>query len=239
MPDRMDDTFTGGADAQFPQTQWTRILNPAKRQTLVAELGARYWKPVYAYLRRKGFSNDRAKDLVQGFFADKILGQEMIQKANRAKGKFRTFLLTAVTNYAIDLHRANRPTQPLCEDLEQDPHGNDPAVEFNRTWAEQLLQEVLEELKNECHRNGKESHWQVFETWFLEPDPTEGKHMMSEICARCGVATPEKAYNMISNIKGRFRSILRRRLRPLVDSDAQVDLEISDFIELFSRSPAR
>ena len=67
-------TSMGGKNYQFPATEWTKILNPLGRERVYSELYARYWKPLYAYLRGRGFTNDQAKDLVQGFFTDKVLG---------------------------------------------------------------------------------------------------------------------------------------------------------------------
>ncbi|MEJ2705953.1 MAG: sigma factor, partial [Sedimentisphaerales bacterium] len=118
MAGRYEETSFGGLNSRFQTTEWTKILNSALGESIIAELYGKYWRPVYKYLRRKGFSNEQAKDLIQGFFSVKVLGQQLLQKADRAKGKFRTFLLTAITNYAIDLHRQERPIRKLGEDYE-------------------------------------------------------------------------------------------------------------------------
>jgi len=239
MTDFNGHTSMGGKNYQFPATEWTKILSPLRRESVYSELYAKYWKPLYFYLRGRGFSNEEAKDLVQGFFTDKVLGQELIQKADRTRGRLRNFLLTAVRNYAIIIHRGRRPQQGLDEKAERPTKGGDPETEFNRAWADDLLQEVLKELKTECFRKGKTVHWKLFQEWLLEPDVEANNARLANIGVKHGIANASKAYNMISNIKERFRAILRNHLAPLVDSDEEVDREIADFINIFSQQSTR
>jgi len=87
------DTSLGGVGRHFPVTEWTRILDPGARKAMLDELCAKYWKPLYSYLRCRGYANEQAKDLVQGFFTEKVIDQELVRSADRDKGKFRNFLL--------------------------------------------------------------------------------------------------------------------------------------------------
>ena len=126
-----------------------------------------------------------------------------------------------------------------AEDFEWSSDSGSPEAEFDVAWAQELLQAVLLELETECRSHDKVTHWKVFRAWLLEPDVADAKVDMSTICSRYGVDSPDKAYNMIANLKGRFRKILRRRLRRHVDSDAEVDDEINHFIGIVSRSSPR
>lgn len=239
MAERYEDTSYGGTNSQFQTTEWTKVLNSALGESILAELYTKYWRPVYKYLRRKGFGNEEAKDLIQGFFSEKVLGQQLLQKADRTKGKFRTFLLTAIRNYTIDLHRRERPTQELDEDFEQPSTISSPESDFDIAWAEELLQKVLAELEAECRNHGKQVHWEIFRSWLLEPELTDTKQDMRAICAKYGIDNPDKAYNMIANIKRRFRKILRRYLGRHEGSDTEIGNEIQHFIHIFSKSPPR
>ena len=232
-------TSMGGKNYQFPATEWTKILNPLGRERVYSELYARYWKPLYAYLRGRGFTNDQAKDLVQGFFTDKVLGQELIQKADRTRGRLRNFLLTAVKNYAIIIQRGKSPQQGLDERIEKSASSPDPEAEFNRAWADELLQEVLKELEAECYRKGKTIYWQLFREWLLEPDVEAYNVRLADIGVKHGIEDHSKVYNMIAYVKERFRTILRNHMLDLVNSDEEVDMEIADFINLFSRQSTR
>jgi len=229
----------GGTNGQFPPTEWTKILEPLQRESVYSELYTKYWKPLYFYLRRKGLNNEEAKDLVQGFFTDKVLGQELIQKADKTRGRFRNFLLTAVRNYAIIAQRNKILQEGLDEKAEIPAKAGNPETAFNRAWADELLKEVLKELKTECSRKGKTVHWQVFQEWLLEPDVEANNIRLADISAKHGVSSASRAYNMISNIKERFRIILRNHMLDLVGSAEEVDREIADFINLFSQESTR
>jgi len=232
-----DKTSVGGSNIQFPATEWTKITDKQLSKAVLAELSEKYWRPLYLHLRRRGFNNEDAKDLVQSFFSEKVLGQDLIKKANKSRGKFRTFLLVSLNNYVIDLYRG-RPSPPQ-EEIPELSGGTDPEAEFERDWAEGLLHESLLELKEECFRCEKTVHWELFRCWLLEPDLNSNKMQMKNICTEHGIENANRAYNMIFNLKGRFRKILRRRLRPLVDSDAEINSEISHFINIFSNSSTR
>ena len=239
MTKRYQDTTYGGGSSRFQTTEWTKILDSGLGGSILAELYAKYWRPVYSYLRWKGFSNEEAKDLIQGFFSEKVLGQQLLLRADRTKGKFRTFLLTAIRNYAIDLHRKQKPMQELDEGIDKPSNTDDPEAEFDIVWAQELLNEVHQKLEAECCTRQKDIHWRLFRAWLINPKISNGKMDMGDLCAELGIDDAGKAYNMIANLKGRFRKILRGCLRCQVDSDAEVDDEINHFIQIFSRSTTR
>jgi RNA polymerase sigma factor (sigma-70 family) len=239
MAGKYDSTSFGGTNSQFQTTEWTKILNSSVGESILGELYVKYWRPIYSYLRRKGFNNDQANDLIQGFFSEKVLGRQLIQKADRTKGKFRTFLLTAIHNYAIDIHRTYKPLQQLNEEIERPSNANEPEMEFDIAWAKELLHSVLKELEAECKSNNKMTHWEIFRLWLLEPDIITEKVDMKSICIKFKITDANKAYNMISNLKGRFRKILRRHLSHNLSCETEIDEEINHFIEIFSKCPAR
>lgn len=233
-----DHTSLGGAGRQFPETEWTRMLDHRQREAVLAALCRDYWKPIYRYLRAMGFRNEQAKDLAQGFFTDKVLGQDLIARADRAKGRFRNFLLRSVRNYAISIQRASQPHQSLGDNQEGHAAAGDPEVQFNRAWADGLLREVLKELELECRQRGKETHWRIFHDWLLDPVIEQGQ-TMTEICQRYGIPDPSRAYHMIENVKRRFRVLLRDHLGQGGASEGDAEAEIREFIGIFSRGLAR
>jgi len=154
-----DKTEMGGPHEAFPGTDWAQILrartlNPDRRQQPVGAVAEQYWKPVYCYLRRRGLGNERAKDLTQGFFCEVVLGKDLIQQADCEKGRFRTFLLTALDRYVgMEWRKETRAKRrppggviPLdaFEDPPPVPAGNaGPEDAFAYAWASRLLDEVL------------------------------------------------------------------------------------------------
>src|SRR5262245_43309761 len=86
----------------FATTHWSVVLAaggelPASVAAL-EQLCRTYWYPIYAFVRRSGASPHDAQDLTQGFFAE-LFRKNYFRAADRERGKFRTFLLTALRHF--------------------------------------------------------------------------------------------------------------------------------------------
>jgi len=68
-----------------------------------------YWHPLYAYVRRHGFSPEDAEDVTQDF-SRSFLEKAYLERADRDKGRFRTLLLTSLQNF---LHNARDRLEAL------------------------------------------------------------------------------------------------------------------------------
>ncbi|UCD51655.1 MAG: sigma-70 family RNA polymerase sigma factor [Phycisphaerales bacterium] len=251
-----NDTTMGGRQRAFQTTHWTEIQrakthDEERRQASVNSLMQRYWKPVYWCLRRKGCSNDEAKDLTQGFFCEVVLGRELIQQADEAKGRFRTFLLTALNRYVTSVYRKEnarkrRPATGLVSletkglpDMPAGEAGVSPEHAFHYAWATNILDQVLAQIQDEYCGSGRPTHWEVFRRKILLPifhgaeEPS-----LSEICEKCGIASEKQASNMLITIKRRFAVLIRRVLRQYFGSDAQVDEEFAELLEILATGRA-
>jgi DNA-directed RNA polymerase specialized sigma24 family protein len=104
----MADTETHGSSpgGYFKTTRWTEVrkagdsASPSVKEAL-EQLCCDYWYPLYAYIRRKGYSVEDAEDLTQAFFC-RLIGKNSIQRADPALGRFRTFLLSSLENFLIN-----------------------------------------------------------------------------------------------------------------------------------------
>src|SRR5687768_18214456 len=90
----------------FATTHWsvvlaTREIDAPRAAVAMERLCRIYWYPLYAYLRRRGHSEHDSQDLTQGFFAQ-LLERNSIQKTDREKGKFRSFLLASLNYFVAD-----------------------------------------------------------------------------------------------------------------------------------------
>src|SRR5688572_25046691 len=93
-------------DPRFTTTRWSLILaaggadspqvGPALRQLL-----ERYWYPLYTFVRRKGHDPEESRDLTQEFLS-RLLEKNLLRSADPRKGRFRTFLLTALYRFLVD-----------------------------------------------------------------------------------------------------------------------------------------
>src|SRR5688572_19911422 len=99
---------SAAGDPQFHTTHWSLVVaaaNPSGQEskTALADLCQAYWYPLYAFLRRRGNSTEDAADLTQGFFAT-LLEKGYLADADPDRGRFRSFLLTAVARFATKEH---------------------------------------------------------------------------------------------------------------------------------------
>jgi len=252
MSKRIDRTSIGGSGESFATTHWSTIFNArtsdeVRRNTLMDSLLRKYWKPVYCSIRRSGCDNEQAKDLTQGFFHEIVLDSNLIRQADRTKGRFRTFLLTALDHYLIDAHRKDKARKRAprgqifrldsadAPDLPAAGGGMRPDQVFNYVWATEIIDEVIVQVEDECRSTGKEKHWRVFCAKVLVPiienkaDPS-----LSELCERYGIEDEARASNMMITVKRCFRRALEGQLRHYVRTDADIEDEIRELFEIIA-----
>ena len=160
-------------NAQFPTTHWSRVVAAGNRDApeapdALAELCAIYWYPLYAFIRRRGNGPELAEDLVQGFFVT-LFEKDSLSTVDRAKGRFRSFLMAACIHYLANFHDHDRALKrgrgrlvgPLNTLGAEDRYRLEPLDTltaerlFERRWATTLLDLVLERLAVEMSRAGK------------------------------------------------------------------------------------
>jgi len=248
---RGDYTDIGGTGASFLTTQWSFMEKVGSSQdidnkALVGLLLERYWKPVYCYLRRQGYDNEDAKDLTQGFFHEIVLGHHLFETADKSKGRFRSYLLVSLDRYLIKVRQKQQarkriPQEKLVPlnvindtDIPSVVSELNPAESFNYTWVSTLLEEVLEQIENQCHRDGLSTYWYLFRDRILEPIlTTQSPPSLDELCRKYQVENAAKASNMVITVKRRFGAALQKHLRDLVTSDEQVREELEEIKKFF------
>src|SRR5262245_49952618 len=96
----------------FTNTHWTLVLTAGRANSEQADkalevLCHKYWYPLYAFVRRRGYEAHDAQDLTQEFFA-RLLSKNYLRSVDRTKGKFRSFLLGSLEHFlANDWRRAH------------------------------------------------------------------------------------------------------------------------------------
>ena len=251
---RHDDyTDVGGTGEAFLTTHWSIIEDVSsgdedKNRALIGLLLNRYWKPVYCYLRRHRYDNEQAKDLTQGFFHEVVLGRGLIQKAEKSKGRFRSFLLLSLNRYLINIKHEEAtqkriPRNKLVPlymieaiELPQTVAQLAPEETFNYAWVSSLQEQALEQVENKCRQDGKTVHWCIFHDRVLEPimDGTNSPSL-KEVCDKYGIQDDVKASNMIVTVKRRFQAALRKHLRDSVLSDELVNGELEEIRRFFPK----
>jgi len=149
--------MTTPPDGFFATTRWTLVMNAGESGgAALGELCSAYWFPIYAYIRRRGYTKEDAEDLTQGFFAS-LLARGDIAGLRRENGKFRAFLLAAVKHSLANEYdksqRAKRGGGALHFSLDwqqadlrfrlADETALSPDAAYDREWATALLERVL------------------------------------------------------------------------------------------------
>lgn len=246
-------TSMGGKGGSFQSTHWTAIEavrsgDRDQAHALLGELLKSYWKPVYCYLRRRGYDNEQAKDLTQGFFQEIVLGRELIQSADPAKGRFRTLLLTALERYIASEHRRRtaRKRQPedglVClewaemAELPADVQSLSCDDTFHYAWVTELLDALLAEVKDECADHGMALHWKLFQDRVVQPILEDRPPpSLAQLCSTHGIEEATKASNMIFAVKRRLQAALTRHLRRSVSGETELGEEIEALARFLSR----
>jgi RNA polymerase sigma factor (sigma-70 family) len=238
--DPQQDTVPRGA-ANFTPTHWSVVLAAAGRtdsahaRDALEKLCRNYWLPIYAFVRRQGHSPHDAQDLTQEFFA-RLLEHNYLAGADRAKGRFRSFLLASLKHFlANEWDRATAQKRgggqvPISIDAAtaESSFGLEPADVltaekiFERRWALALLEQVLRRLREEYTRDGKERQFEQ-----LKPTLTEASRSVpyAEIAVR--LATSEGAVKVaVHRLRQRYRELLRAEIADTVASAGEIEDEI-------------
>jgi len=245
-------TNMGGERQRFLTTQWSLIENikagQDKDKLLIGFLLQEYWKPVYCYLRRAGYDNEQAKDLTQGFFHEVVLNKDLVGRADRTKGRFRSFLLHALKQYSIKQNLKERARKRIPKEKMVSLDVSEPPVlpvsmmeasveeSFNYAWVSALMERVLSYVKSKCAEQGMETHWTLFYDRVVRPVLTDQPPpSVTELCQIHGIEGTQTASNMIVTVKRHFRAALERNVRrTLLESD-QASEEIEELLQFFRK----
>ena len=239
-PEGSQDDSKARSAAQFATTHWSVVLAAGKGESPAAsaaleDLCRSYWYPLYAFVRRRGFGPEDAQDLTQDFFAQ-LLRKNYPARADRAKGKFRTFLLHALNHFLADQSQRaaalKRGGGQVILSLDQDspedryrlevPDELTPEKLFERRWAQTVLDRALVRLREEFEARGKAAEYDVLRSF----EPGEQSPLShAEAASRLGV-TESAVKSMIHRLRQRHRDLIRQEIAQTVPTVADIDEEL-------------
>ena len=228
---------------RFATTHWTVVLAagdqacPDFEQALKA-LCETYWYPVYAYVRRRGFRIHDAEELTQEFFT-RLLEKNYVRDADRKRGKFRTFLLTAVKNFlSKERDRDNTKKRGggrirLSLDFEKaegrytlEPVDGRTAEDiFERRWAFTFLEDALRQLREWYEKHDKQERFEGLKE-YLEGDGPPYLQKAAEL----GMKEPAVRQE-VSRLRKRCREFLRNQIADTVATPADIDEELRSLLQ--------
>ena len=238
------DKQSAGEARQFVTTRWSLILSAANagsgdqtaRQAL-AELCRAYWRPIFSFVYRRGYSMADAQDLTQDFFV-MILEGNWLEHADRSRGRFRSLLLKSVQNFLFNAierdHTRKRggdvefvswhdwmapsPLSIPAEALDVLP----PERLFDHGWATTVVEHALRRLREEYEAKGRRRLFHALSGYL-----TAERHEVSyaDLSAALGVAETA-VRRQLHNMRERYRWLLRDEVAHTVADPADVEDEI-------------
>jgi len=228
--------------ASFQTTHWTVVLRAGQSepdrsaQEALAAFCEAYWPPLYAFLRNRRYRPEDAKDLVQAFFAH-LLAQNALSRADRDKGRLRTFLLGSLQNFlSNEYDRAHALKRGGGHEIvsfdEHLPEAEaamlatahlDAVSCYDLSWASNVVARAWQQLRAALAEEGK-AEW-VDE---LKPFLAGGAAVppnQEEVAARMRVPVATLR-TWISRLRQRYREALRAEVACTVSDPVEIDGEL-------------
>jgi DNA-directed RNA polymerase specialized sigma24 family protein len=240
-----------GGEERFPVAQWSLIGRVGReegqaRQQSLEQFLNRYLPALRAHLVRvRGLSAQNADDVLQDFVARKILQRDLVARADRELGKFRTFLVTALDRFVINWIRdagaeKRNPAEGaalLGDRAEELPADAGPSQEFDLAWARSVIAEALDRMQAECAAAGRNEVWGVFESRVVRPirEGTEPSDYR-ELVRRFGFQSPSQASNVLMTAKRMYARLLRSVVGQYARSDREIETEIAELRAILAGS---
>jgi DNA-directed RNA polymerase specialized sigma24 family protein len=222
----------------FHTTRWSVVLRAAQGdgENALAQLCRDYWYPLYAFVRRRGFSEHDAQDFTQGFFAH-VLDGTLLNRASEEKGRFRSYVLRALQHFIANEQRRIGtqkrgggvifiPIDPVegeqrfaSEPVEM----MTPEIQFERNWAFSLLECVLGRLRQEYLRAGRPGLFDTLQPYLAG----EARGAGYEALGRELVMSTSAVAVAIHRMRRRYGELLREEIAHTVSSPREVDEELA------------
>jgi RNA polymerase sigma factor (sigma-70 family) len=202
-----------------------------------------YWHPLYAYVRRRGYSPSDAEDLTQQFFAW-LLERNWLGRADQQRGRFRSFLLTSIGNFLAnewDKARAQKRGGGRIVSLQYDeaetrcawePADNlTPEQSFEWRWALALLDQVMNQLSAEFVRDAKAELFEALKPCLLGERTSQPYAALAE---KLGM-TEGSVKVAVYRLRQRYRQLLREEIANTVARPEEVEGELRYLFAVLAR----
>jgi len=234
--------------ASFQTTRWSLVVaaggdNSSAARAALASLCELYWYPLYAYVRRHGYSPDDAADLTQAFFTS-LLERRDFEQLTRERGRFRAFLLASLKHFLANDFARRRTLKrgsgvapvSLSLDHAEERYAREPAdvttpeMLYERRWALTVIERVFSTLRQEWRRRQREHEFDALRSSLLGTAPPGGYAAMAATLAMSEGAVKTAIYRL----RHQFRMQLRRDVGETVSEPREIEDEIRYLIRVLS-----
>lgn len=232
----------------FPSTRWSQVLMAAEGATAEANealtsLCQHYWYPLYAYVRRRGYSPHDAEDLTQEFFRI-LIEENLFARADREKGRLRTYLLTCLTRF-LSRERARQAAVKrggeavfvsLNVELAEEQYRFEPAdhvtpdMLFERAWAAVVLENARYRLHQQFIEAGKEEMFHRLQHVLQGRKDPDGLAGIAAALGKSEAAIKMEAMRM----RQRYRTLVHAEVQETVADPGEVEDELRHLLRVLA-----
>ena len=230
----------------FVTTRWSLILSGSgskskehETSAALAELCRTYWRPIFAFICRRGYSTQDAEDLTQDFFV-MVLKGDWLQNADPTRGRFRSLLLKSLHYFLHDaadkIHARKRgghvkfiswddwmTEAPSQLSMSTERINSLPAERlFDVRWAATVVERALRRLREECERKGRRRVFDVLSAYLtVERDDVSS----TSLATKLGVSQ-SAVKKLLYHMRQRYRWLLRDEVAQTVEHSADIEDEL-------------
>lgn len=232
-------------NSRFLTTRWSLVLAYADAnqddqtgRDALAELCRIYWRPIYAFISKRGHPPADAQDLTQDFFVH-LLECDLVRRADRDRGRFRSLLLKSLQNFLKDVnakwhcHKRGGHVQFMALN-DWVAETSDPLIvsavakdwsaekQFDLQWAATLVGQALRRLREECESRG---HRRLFD--HLSPCLTGERAALPYTTTATALNLPESSVkNLIHRLRQRYGTLLREQVAETLQDPSDLEEEV-------------
>jgi RNA polymerase sigma factor (sigma-70 family) len=240
MPHQSDAIDDRSDPRWFATTHWSVVLSAGQTHSAhsseaLDKLCRGYWPPLYSYIRRQGYGPTDAQDLTQAFFA-KLLEKNFWARADPQKGRFRSFLLTALRHFLADardwVRTAKRGGGVSFISLDEQASGErflegigqnlSAEQQFDRQWASTVLEQARTKFRQECIASGKSG---LYDRISLIGGKKESSATYAVVAQELGMSV-SAIKSAVSRLRDRYGELVREEVAHTVSNPAEIDAEV-------------
>jgi RNA polymerase sigma-70 factor (ECF subfamily) len=224
--------------SRFNTTQWSVVLGAqgtgAAARAALESLCRTYRPPVLAYVSSRGYRSDVAEDLTQAFFT-RFLERADYSDADPARGRFRSYLLTAIKHFLInsaaEARRVKRGGRIQFESIDDKDDGDslpadggNPEEVFEQAWALVVLDSALRRLRKEAQLAGRGELFDHLRDFMAEP-PDEADY--ARVAAALNLRRNTVAVS-VHRLRQRLRELVREEVAQTASDRSALDIELRE-----------
>ena len=229
--------------SNFDTTNWSLVFETqgekSESQEAFEKICRAYWGPLFLFVKRAGYDEETARDLVQGFFLH-LVSTRSIHKADPTKGRFRNFLLASLKNFVADQHdrQTAQKRSPGTPILSLDAHSDDPQrrvqhpidentpeTVYARRWSAQMVEQALTKLEREQVERGRGDLFANIRSYLVDNQGPPYKEVAERL-----VTTESAVKSAVRTQRKRLGVLLRDEVAQVLADAATVDQELREIL---------